>query len=319
MKSPGSGQCLLILLLLLSIHQADGFFLGTLVWFSDLLWDIGLVFPSPFLLFPELRCQLRILFLDFDFRNVDRYDRYFRDDTTLTIAETGTYQNVKNIREYISFVLSRFNPFFDEDGSEQLAGELSFVGYEDGQCVFLNQIITLWKLEDSLTVGGEVEFGFYNKIFFDFNNRYFYKIDSFFTTAFVEWLFGTAFDTNSTRAFVCEAMVGDVCQALLNSTSTQDACKTQLAALPSTEANGYVDGNTQGCRAIHSFLALSDPELHCPHIALTATSDPFGKIKCQESEGVLPSDLFTDRDRELFLDFMTRQGLDPAIGFKASA
>jgi hypothetical protein len=42
--------------------------------------------------------------------------------------------------------------------------------------------------------------------------------------------------------------------------------------------------------------------------------DPRGRIKCQESQKALPSDLFTESDMETFRAFARRRGIDPELG-----
>lgn len=79
-----------------------------------------------------------------------------------------------------------------------------------------------------------------------------------------------------------------------------EACVEKYLALPDvTYDNGssdaYIDGNSKGCRALHSFFA-SNNDIHCPHITFEAEADINGKFKCDESAGVLQSDLFTEAE-----------------------
>ena len=91
-------------------------------------------------------------------------------------------------------------------------------------------------------------------------------------------------------------------------------CRDQLAALPIADGDDlYVDGNSQGCRNLHAFLAVQTPEQHCPHISLSPLEDPDGKIKCQETsrQNLQVSDLFADAEMKAFRDYTSSIGLDP--------
>ena len=79
---------------------------------------------------------------------------------------------------------------------------------------------------------------------------------------------------------------------------------------------GYFDGNSQGCRLLHSVFAQGNPEAHCAHLAINATMDPLGIFKCQNSSSTPPSDLFTDEEFKLFDEFANLYDVDPAIGYK---
>jgi hypothetical protein len=66
--------------------------------------------------------------------------------------------------------------------------------------------------------------------------------------------------------------------------------------LPLNTGNlSYFDGNSQGCRALHAAFA-SRNSAHCAHISFVPESDKNGNIKCQDSSGILISDLFEPQD-----------------------
>mmetsp|Transcript_475 Transcript_475/g.872 ORF Transcript_475/g.872 Transcript_475/m.872 type:complete len:519 (-) Transcript_475:184-1740(-) len=94
-----------------------------------------------------------------------------------------------------------------------------------------------------------------------------------------------------------------------------DNCEASLANLPIVTEDMYFDGNSQGCRALHSVFAAVNSK-HCAHLSLDPKNDTDGKIKCQQSKGILPEDLFDEDDFASFANFQVELGIDPTIGYK---
>ena len=63
----------------------------------------------------------------------------------------------------------------------------------------------------------------------------------------------------------------------------------------STDGMAYMDGDSQGCRVLHSFMASTN-DVHCPHISFEREVDINGKYKCSESAFNLPSDYFSSEE-----------------------
>ena len=287
---------------------------SVLTFTSDFLFDFGLTFPNPLIfVLPEQACSLRILLLDFRLGNFGRYNRYFRDNSKVTLAAAGEYQNAKNIEEYIKFGDSASNPYIDDAGSETLVNELAFLRYENGQCVFANNVITRYKFTDGLTKGGTIQVGLNTVVYFDYNERYFPRLDLYYSEPATAYIFD-AVDTDNVRSFICSILSND-CQGIATAPTN---CEAALADLPVSNNGGYVDGNSQGCRVLHGFLAQQSPAQHCPHISLEPLLDPDNKIKCQASsmQNIQVTDLFSQSEIQGFEAFWAANGLDPALGYK---
>ena len=84
--------------------------------------------------------------------------------------------------------------------------------------------------------------------------------------------------------------------------------------LPSADGAFYVDGKSQGSRALHGAFAATNPVNYCAHLSHTPLEDPKGNVKCQNSKGTLPSSLFTERELQMFKDFAISVGVDPVLG-----
>ena len=73
-----------------------------------------------------------------------------------------------------------------------------------------------------------------------------------------------------------------------------------LEKLDVTEGElSYLNSDTQGCRALHAVFARTNPT-HCTHISLFPLEDENGKTKCQKSEALQPTALFTQDDLAQF-------------------
>jgi hypothetical protein len=70
-------------------------------------------------------------------------------------------------------------------------------------------------------------------------------------------------------------------------------CLKEFNALPTVDEIGaltYIDGDSKGCRILQ----------HCPHITFEAEEDTNGLVKCSESKGTVPTDLFTEQQLGIF-------------------
>lgn len=79
-------------------------------------------------------------------------------------------------------------------------------------------------------------------------------------------------------------------------------CEETFNSLPDFEESGdmaYIDGNTRGCRVMHSVLA-NDNSKHCPHISFQADNDINGLVKCNESKKKSLTEFFTQPQIGLF-------------------
>ena len=122
------------------------------------------------------------------------------------------------------------------------------------------------------------------------------KINLFFPTAFGK-AFGDSLDAADVRDRVCNIMESNCTETLQFNNLTVDGCKEAYDKLNMTE-NGYLDGNTKGCRLLYSSFVPRNTG-HCPHLSFAPQEDKKGKIKCQTSRGRKPSDLFSSEEFEI--------------------
>ncbi len=126
----------------------------------------------------------------------------------------------------------------------------------------------------------------------------------------IDKLFGEVLDTDGVRDYICNLMESNCQQTFDLNNLTSSTCKTTYDSLP-IDVDGYLDGNTKGCRILHAAFA-SVNENHCPHLSFTPEKDYLGHVKCQESQGRVASDLFSPFE----LDKIDEQGYE--AGFPPS-
>ena len=148
-----------------------------------------------------------------------------------------------------------------------------------------------------------------SKFFYNARKNYVAKWNVFYEDGWLSY-FGDLLNNSLVHDYLCSVMK-DSCGFNVDTTGP---CQDQLAALPTATNGVYIDGNSQGCRALHGVFAEINTD-HCAHIAFPPTKDPNGKIKCQQSEGIDVMDLFTEDDLTKFRQFEVDNGIDPAIGY----
>ena len=207
-----------------------------------------------FPIFPNLECILRFLLFGFDIEAFERYDRFFRDDSSMTLAKGGSYIGADAIEEYVKFVSNPDSDYFALPQNVIVDQTLLFQGYEPekGQCQFLAIYNSQYKTNPNTTFG-EIDMHVTSmiKLYFDFAHWYIPRVDVFYTKAFISWLFDDILNSDPTRAYVCDAM-RDSCQGEIE---TPENCEAELAQLPVSE--GRADSNTQACRALVSIWIQS--------------------------------------------------------------
>jgi hypothetical protein len=146
---------------------------------------------------------------------------------------------------------------------------------------------------------------------FHLKERYITRIDIFIPKDVLRLTFGIALKSDNPRRFVCEEVIKGSCSDFLDAT---DDCEASLQALPLTEGpDHHIDGNTQGCRALHAVFAKTNPEAHCAHLSFSPLKDPNGNLVCQNSAFLPPSELFTESDFASYEQFALTVGIDPEV------
>jgi hypothetical protein len=275
----------------------------------------GFFSTNDFLLFARLRCYLAVYLSGFAIEKFDQYHVYFRNDSVVQLAQAGLYEGANNIEEYVKFGFADYSPFLTMEDPNNPKPKISFETYKDGQC----QFIALYKkgaYMDPANTRAALRFEYVTmvKLFYDFRSRYFSRANVYFTNDFLRLFFDDLLNSDPTRKYVCEQVMAGPCQSQLNITNAT-ACEETLKRLPTLEgSNNHFDGYSQGCRSLHAFLASTNPTLHCAHLSFTPLVDPNGKIKCQTSLFVPPTDLFSEADIQALRNHAQKYNIDPDLG-----
>ena len=228
--------------------------------------------------------------LDFGLNKFENYENYFDANSTVTVAQTGVYEGLEGIEEYVRALGDPSSPFIDAVDTLSTSPPSVSVDDETGICKFTINAIASIRFNEDLTDGGQFNFGSIQNVFFSTVSGKISKIDIYVSEEWVK----DYFKTTNKPAETCTVLTGSACGDFNknNENLTPKQCKKQLKKLKLTEGKpSYVDGNTQGCRTLHSMLALTNSD-HCPHLSFQPVEDINGKVKCQKSAKISPTNLF---------------------------
>jgi len=258
---------------------------------------------------PGLQCLVRFALLRFDILDFQEYPIYFRNNSLVVLAETGTYVGTDNMREYITFGTDA-SPYYTQ--ADIIRRRVRFRGYnkKTGQCEFLS-LYKLSRTTDPATTVGEISFQAANmaKLFYDLESRYITQIHLFYPLNYLDAFFGYLTNSANTHEYVCSVMKG-ACATMINATND---CVGNFADIPVLDTNGQMAGNSQACRTLHAAFAATNSH-HCPHISFTPMADHDGNIKCQKDGNLTADDLFDQEELQMYEQFARDMGFDPNKG-----
>ena len=235
--------------------------------------------------------------LGFDIFAYDRYESFFNEDSTVTLAQSGTYKGPKNIEEYVRFA-DATSPLI---ASAKDLGDAGIFpsGFDpvEGTCKFTVYKAQSTTLSNDLSTNGDtINLLALRSVVYSIPKNIITVVRVYYTFKFLEAFF-TRVATAPVFNFICDTLTGPSCVEVLpgdpDSFPTKKQCVKRLSELPIFEGtDGYFDSNNQGCRIVHAVFAATNSD-HCAHISLDPAEDSKGNIKCQVSENVAVMDLFT--------------------------
>jgi len=252
-------------------------------------------------------CLLAFKRIGFDLRDHNNYNNFFDQDSVMTLSEAGSYYGGDGILEYVIFA-------FDSPYTKATISRIdtSFKSYDDktNECNF-RQVGVAKYTPDWTTTSNQVN-EFHTAVMInlklDYTKEKVSEANVYYSKEFLSHYFGKLLNSDATRHFVCSVVNGPCGMQV-------DNCEASLSKLPIVTGNSYVDGNSQGCRALHAVFAAVNSK-HCAHISFEPKNDTNGKVKCQQSKGILPEDLFGPDDFASFYEFQVEVGISPDIGYK---
>lgn len=168
-------------------------------------------------------------------------------------AQTGIYQGLDGITEYVRFTNPVYSDFFLDSSAFNTDPELDlkYQGSEDGNCIFRVIVKTRAILNPATTTGAEYDSVTMIKLLYNHQERYIAATYIYFPEDFLEFWY-TSVTTDTGRQVICDVLAGP-CSAFQ---SVEENCAVNLASLPVAQGTlNSIDGDSQGCRALHSILA----------------------------------------------------------------
>lgn len=248
-------------------------------------------------------CNAAFASLHFDPEDYYRYDTFFDDESTLTLAQAGIYRGPEGIEEYVRFA-HESSPYVENHDILYSQTFLKSFDRENDRCKFMAHRVHRYEMDPSTVRESTFLAGTLLQIEYDFVQNYIPSMDVFYTEEFLLFMFGVVFNTEKTRDFICS--VSEKSCPDTNMDMSHQECLDELERLPIASGNASaisVTGRDFGCRALHAVFAQLNSN-HCPHISFEPQEDSEGKVKCQKASPLSPSDLFDKEDLEAFLEFL---------------
>ena len=281
----------------------------------------------------QCNCFYALLSAQLDLGNPATFANSLTDNTVQTFAQTGKYYGADGIAEYVSFVVGgEFVETYERAGMPLFLDITPSTDPENPmQCSVTIAERRHMKFNSDYTDNQEVCFAALSGAVINYQMTgdlakpiAVNTIDTYLPDGFIKES-QIVLDTEATAEFVCDVHLkckqdkigarklkatkspsGKVTKAPTQtkapkgskspkSSKAMKKCLKKFNKLPAFDsANGYtyLDGNSKGCRNLHSSFAASNPD-HCPHVSFKADEDVNGFVKCNESEGMLPTDLFS--------------------------
>jgi len=253
--------------------------------------------------YEECLCFYSLATSGLDVGDPSTFETLFNNDSVMEVAQTGKYFGPDGIAEYLSFVSNGVFVLGYAEIGMTIPLKMTF-SYATEQCI--STFATRRRMpfnpvyiEDNQDACVDVVSGTTLHYTMTGNPQIpiaIQKFNSWYPDEFMKSTMGFSVHTRPTAEYVCDILVNSC-----NDTIVMDQCVITYFALPKYDiaALTYVDGNSQGCRVLHSFFAATNNK-HCPHISFEADEDIDGFVKCNESKGTLETDIFTLEELGLF-------------------
>jgi len=275
-----------------------------------------LVLLLPFLYrkFWHVSCLLGVKISGFDSLDTDNYDKWYTPDSTMQLAQSGTFHGPDQMTEYVDFTKAKYFSYY---GLIERVQKLLTANKD--QCQLLVAVQNKAQVKPKYSKSGEGEcmittVGFklnYKVNMFGFGFKI-HRTDLFYPAKFLVELFNNVIGGDGVTDYICNTVLRDSCPKVYEENGLdEETCKTMYNDLREVDDYGYLDDYAKGCRILHSAFAEINVK-HCPHMSFKPIKDYTGSLWCQDpSGGVKAEDLFTDDDLAYFKNFALDSGFDP--------
>lgn len=237
----------------------------------------------------KAHCLLRLAASGFNFTDFKNYPRWFANDSTITLAQAGTFRGPNDIAEYVSFA-SDTSDYFDV--SSTLPGDnvtVHSIDQDHSLCTFDIMRVSFYTFGKPAFAGPSAYVAYGLRMTMCIEELLFHTTAVYYPIPTMHAFFNSFFNTPDMNTYVCSTLRANCSTqwALSNwsAATPLDACVAKLRSLPLTEGGiSYFNRNTMGCRVLHAEFARTDPSMHCPHLSFEPYPDDWGNLVCQPSE-----------------------------------
>lgn len=273
-----------------------------------------LLLPLLYRTFWHISCLAGIKISGFDFLDTSNYDKWYTPDSTMQLAQSGTFHGPSQMTEYVDFTKSKYFSYYN-----RVEVDTKMLTANKDQCVLLTAVQNKAQVKPEYSKSGEGEcmittVGFklnYKVNMFGFGFKI-HRTELFYPAKFLVKLFKDLIGGDGVTDYICNTVLRDKCNTTyLENGLDEETCKTMYNDLREVDNYGYLDDYAKGCRILHSaFAEINDK--HCPHMSFKPIKDYTGSLWCQDpSGGVKAEDLFTDEDLAFIEKFANKSGFDP--------
>lgn len=259
-------------------------------------------------------CAAGLKFSGFATLDTHKYHLWFNEDSTMHLAQSGTFVGPEMMTEYVDFTQA---VFFDKYDS--LDSKTQFIEASSDQCILQIAVQNLAQVNAKYSKSGQsecavttvgVKIHYTVGLFgFGFNVK---RQDLFYPENFLRLLFNDLIGGPATTEYICDTVLRDSCGDVYQQNELdEESCKARYEALPGVDDYGYLDDKAKGCRILHAAFAIENDK-HCPHMSFIPIPDYHDELWCQVSGGIRAEDLWSDDELAFLEDFAVNySGFDP--------
>ena len=231
--------------------------------------------------------------------------QWYTDNSTYVFPQYGKFTGRNSINEYLSLNKNLFSNLCATRENSAIVDFVPQPGYCDltiGNVVrtTINPLVTNYQGFLEGLFGWRLQFPMPT----DAKALEIDTISAYYPNDFIRDGLSESYDLTKSVNRICTVMQNnckDVFEA--NGYKTFGDCTEELSLLPrrieTPDGIMYDDGNSTGCRILHSFLA-TESDVHCPHLSYLPIEDVNGYTKCSESAYLNVRDYFSEASFEGF-------------------
>uniref|UniRef100_A0A7S2H064 Uncharacterized protein n=1 Tax=Haptolina brevifila TaxID=156173 RepID=A0A7S2H064_9EUKA len=236
----------------------------------------------------KISCYQSLWASELNFTDFQMYNKFFMNDSVITLSQAGSFSGPQDISEYVSFA-SYASSYFET--SSTLPGDdfaLHSIDQDHGTCTFDVKRASFYTFSAPAFARASAWVAYGLRLTLEQRSAAFISAYVYYPVPTMRLFFESFFNTAEMLNFVCSTFKqkcsAQWAQNHWNESTPIDVCTTELARLPMVEGNlAYFNQKTRGCRILHADFAAKD-SFHCPHLSFVPVPDGKGHLICQPEE-----------------------------------